>query len=258
MLRSLLIALSLTLLGMPAYAAPELDQARMVSILKDLDQRQRAVGDFTARAFLKRSEKGKEDVVYEALFYRRGQDRKFMFLVLAPKTEAGGGYLRIDGNLWMYTPSIGKWERLTERDRILGSDGRRQDFDESRLAEEYHPSYIGEGSLGKYKTWRLRLEAKPGVDVAWPILEIDIDQESGNLLKQLDFALSGKLMRRSLFPKWLKVSDSSGKAVWYAEQMFFYDEVDKGNSSVMKIEEVDLSPLPANIFTKAWLESKSR
>lgn len=256
-LASLLLGLVVLATG-TAHAQATLDDAQMLTMLKDLDVRQRALGDFTAHAFIQRKEKGKEDVVYESLFYRRGADDKFMFLVLGPKTEAGQGYLRIDDNLWLYTPRTGKWERLTERDRILGTDGRRQDFDESRLAEEYTPKFMGEGTLGKYKTWKLKLTAKAGADVAWPVLELEVDQVSGNILKRLEFALSGKLMRRSLYPKWLKITDPKGKEVWYAEQMYFYDEVEKGNESVVKIKSVDLSALPANMFTKAWLESKSR
>lgn len=252
------VLLGLSLLGTGAARAQTLDDAQMLTMLKDLDVRQRALGDFTAHAFIQRKEKGKEDTVYESLFYRRGADDKFMFLVLGPKTEAGQGYLRIDDNLWLYTPRTGKWERLTERDRILGTDGRRQDFDESRLAEEYTPSFMGEGTLGKYKTWKLKLTAKANADVAWPVLELEVDQVSGNILKRLEFALSGKLMRRSLYPKWLKITDPKGKEVWYAEQMYFYDEVEKGNESVVKIKSVDLTALAANMFTKAWLESKSR
>lgn len=255
----LLLAALVLATGLGASApALALSDPDMANILKDLDTRQRALGDFKAHAFIQRKETGKEDVLYESLFYRRGTDKKFMFLVLAPKTEAGQGYLRIDDNLWLYTPRTGKWERLTERDRILGTDGRRQDFDESRLAEEYNPSFIGEGVLGVYKTWKLKLTAKPGSDVAWPVLELEVDQQSGNVLKRLEYALSGKLMRRSLYPKWVKITDPKGKEVWYSEQIYFYDEVEKGNQSVIKIDAVDLSPLEVNMFTKAWLESKSR
>lgn len=249
----------LALLALGASSpAMALTDPEMVALLKELDVRQQAIGDFKAHAFIQRKEKGKEDVLYESLFYRRGVDDKFMFLVLAPKTEAGQGYLRIDDNLWLYSPRTGKWERLTERDRILGTDGRRQDFDESRLAEEYTPRYLGEGKLGKYTTHRLKLFAKSGKDVAWPILELDVDKDSGNVLRRLDYAGENKLMRRTLYPKWLKITDPSGKEVWYAEQIYFYDEVEKGNESLVRIKAVDLSALPPNMFTKAWLESKSR
>lgn len=254
-LGGLAVALVVGLVAPPALALTETELAEVVS---ELDERQRTVGDFKAHAFIQQKQRGKEDVAFESVFYRRGADRKFMILVLAPRTEAGQGYLRIDGNLWLYSPRTGKWERLTERDRILGTDGRRQDFDEPRLSEEYDAEYLGEGKLGRFATWRIRLTAKAGRDVAWPLLEIDVDQDSGNILKQQDFALSGKLMRTSLYPKWLKIAGPDGKDVWYPEQIHLYDEVEKGNQSVVKISAVDLSPLPANMFTKAWLESKSR
>ena len=131
-------------------------------------------------------------------------------------------------------------------------------LDESRLAEEYTPTFLGDGTLGKFKTWKIKLAVKAGKDVAWPVIELEVDQASGNVLKRLEFALSGKLMRRALYPKWAKVKDPKGKDVWYPQEMYFYDEVEKGNQSIIKIDAVDLADLPANIFTKAWLESKSR
>ena len=35
-------------------------------------------------------------------------------------------------------------------------------------------------------------------------------------------------------------------------------EIDKANSTLVLIKSIDLRPLDANHFTKAWLESKSR
>src|SRR5690606_28014963 len=119
------------------------------------------------------------------------------------------------------------------------------------LSEEFDPSYLGEGKLGKFRTHRLKLEAKEGVDVAYPVMEIDVDQDSGNILKSQEFALSGRLMRTSYYPKWHRVeSEAKGGAVWFPRELRFYDEVDKGNSSVVTITEIDLSPIAENIFTK--------
>ena len=61
--------------------------------------------------------------------YRRDADNKFIILFTKPKEEAGKGYLKIDKNLWMYDPNTGKWERRTERERIAGTNSRREDFD---------------------------------------------------------------------------------------------------------------------------------
>jgi hypothetical protein len=40
--------------------------------------------------------------------------------------------------------------------------------------------------------------------------------------------------------------------------MRFFDEIEKGNSTLVLIKEIDLRPLEANLFTKAWLEARSR
>ncbi len=204
-------------------------------------------------------EKGKTDVVYELLVYRRDEEDKQMFLFTKPKSEAGKGYLRLEKNLWMYDPSTGRWERRTERERIGGTDTRRGDLDESRLAEEYDAKWLGEEKLGVYAVDHVKLTVKPGVDVAFPIVELWVDKGTVNVLKRQEFALSGKLMRTAYYPRWKKVFSPSKKGeVWYPEEMRFFDEIEKGNQTLILIKEIDLRPLEANLFTKAWLESKSR
>ena len=140
----------------------------MIDMLKIVDDRQRNNGDWRASAYLEQKEKDKVDVVYETEYFRRSSDQKFMILFTKPKSSAGQGYLRIDKNLWFYDPSVGKWERRTERERIGGTNSRRSDFDESRLAEEYDPTDEGEEKLGAYTAQKLLLKGKAGLDLRLP------------------------------------------------------------------------------------------
>lgn len=253
-----LALLSLLLIAAPAAAAALSDE-EMLNLLLLIDDRQRNSGDYKSLIYLEQKEKDKSDVVREALVYRRDADDKLMILFTKPKGEAGKGYLRIDKNLWSYDPGTGRWERRTERERIAGTDSRRADFDESRLAEEYTPKYEAEGKLGAYETHQLTLNAKEGIDVAYPVVKLWIDKASSNVLKRQEFALSGRLLRTAYYPKWKKVFSASKKAdIWYPPEMRFYDEVEKANSTVVLIKQIDLNPLEANLFTKAWVESKSR
>jgi outer membrane lipoprotein-sorting protein len=239
--------------------ASALEKDELQKVLETIDERQRNSGDYKSLAFIHTKEKDRDDIVMEAVVYRRDQDDKFMILLLNPKAERGKGYLRVDKNMWMYDPSVGRWERRTERERIAGSDSRRTDFDESRLSEEYTSEYLGEAKLGKFKTWHIKLTEKEGVDVPYPVSELWVDQATSNILKQQDYAASGKLMRTSYTPRWKKkFSESKKKEVWYPGEIRIYDEVEKDNSTIVKLKSVDLRSLPANIFTKAWLESKSR
>ena len=236
-----------------------LDKAEMVKILETLDDRQRNSGDYKTLVYIEQKEKGKNDLLYEAIVYRRDADDKFMILFSKPKSEAGKGYLRLDKNLFLYDPAVGKWERRTERERIGGTNSRRSDFDESRLAEEYDPEFIGDDTLGKFQAYHLKLTAKKGVDVAYPVIEIWVHKETTNTLKQQEYALSGRLLRTSYYPQWgKKFSESKGTDVYYPKQIRIFDEVEKGSNTTVVLREVDLRSLDANIFTKAWLESKSR
>ena len=182
-----------------------------------------------------------------------------MILFLQPKSERGKGYLRINKNLWFYDARTGKWERRTERERIGGTGSNRQDFDESRLAVEYTATYKGMSKLGRYQAHKLELRAKKGFDVAYPKLRMWVDKASKNVLKRQDFAASGKLLRTSYYPQWKRMYSPSKKAqVWYPKQIRIFDEIEKANRTTILIRQVDLRSLPKNIFTKAWLESKSR
>ena len=259
-LRLSLVLFALTAcVALPVWADEALTKDEMQRLLEQIDKRQRNNGDYKALAFIEQKERGKSDLLYEVAIYRRDEDDKLMLLFLKPKSEAGKGYLRIENNLFFYDPTVGKWERRTERERIGGTGSQRADFDESRLAEEFEPEFVGSEKLGKFDTYHLKLTAKEGADVAYPVVELWIDKKTGNVLKQQERALSGRLMRTSYYPKWGRLfSESKGEYVYFAKEIRIYDEVEKGKQTRIVMRKVDLSPLDPNIFTKAWLESKSR
>jgi hypothetical protein len=256
-MKTTLALMAVLALAGPAAAAP-LSKEEMLKQLTEVDMRQRNNGDYKSLFYMEQKETGKADVIYEGVFYRRSEDKRLMILFLQPKASQGQGYLRLETNLWFYDPSVGKWERRTDRERIGGTNSRRSDFDDSRLAEEYVPEFVGDEKLGVYPVVHLKLNLKDGVDAAFPVIQIWIDKDN-NVLKRQEYALSGKLMRTAYYPKWKKAFSESKKGdVWYPEEIRFYDEVEKGNSTVMQIKDVDFKNLEQNMFTKAWLESKSR
>lgn len=256
-LGALLFAGSFALRAAPAFADPS--AADMLKTLQTYDDRQRNSGDWSSTVYIEQKETGKSALVYLAETYRRDATDSLVILFTKPQAEAGKGYLRLDNNLFFYDPTVGKWERRTERERIGGTGGQRQDFDQSRLAEEYTPAFVAAETLGQYKVNHLKLTAKEGVDVAYPVVDVWFDTATGNMLKRQDFALSGRLMRTTLYPQWVKMYSASKKAdIYYPKEIRIYDEVEKGNSTVISMQTVNLSPVQDTIFTKAWLEAKSR
>lgn len=255
-MRTFFLAVSVVLAAQPALA---MEKPEMVKLLVEIDDRQRNGGDYKALVYLEQKEKDKADVVREVLVYRRDADDKLMLLFSKPKSEEGKGILRLDKNLWTYDPGTGKWDRTTERERIGGTNTRRSDFDESRLAEEFEPSFQGEQKLGNFETVVMELKVKEGFDVAYPVQKLWVDKANHNILKRQEFALSGKLARTSYYPKWQKLFSESKKAeLWFPGEIRIFDEIEKSNSTLVLFKAVDLNPLDQNMFTKAWLESKSR
>lgn len=239
-----------------ALAMAEPDLKKLVA---EIDDRQRNSGDYKSIVFIEQTEKGKVTQAFEATVFRRDADDKWMLLFTKPKSEAGKGYLRLDKNLFLYEPALGKWERRTDRSGIGGTNSRRQDFDESRLSEEYVAKFIADEKLGKFDVHHISLTAKPEADVASPILHLWVDKESRNILKRQEKSLSDKLLRTLYYPGWdKKFSKSKGSDVYIPRQIRIIDEVEKGNSTTVVLRESNLDSLPSNIFTKAWLESQSR
>lgn len=245
-----------TVWATPALA---LTPEEVTKIVQTVDERQRAPGDFKASCYIEQKQKDKNDLIFESLVYRREEQEKFVFLTVKPKSEAGKGWLRVDKNMFLYDPSVGKWDRRTERERIANTDTRRADLDSSRYSRDFDAVYKGEEVLGKVKAHRIELTVKKGVDVAYPRVEIWADATTGNLMKQLDYGESGKLMRSVYYPKWGKSMSEVKKAdVYYPREIRIFDELDKGNSTVVQLDNIELKPLEANIFTKAWVESQSK
>jgi outer membrane lipoprotein-sorting protein len=258
MLFPALLISGLVLASQTASAAPP-TSAEVTDIVKSIDGRQHNSGDWRSLVYIEQKQGQSVDVAYEAMIYRRSEDQRLVILLTKPKASQGQGYLRIDQNLWFYDPTVGKWERRTESERIGGTNSRRSDFDESRLAQDYDAEFVGEEKVGSANTISLKLSGKQGRDLAFPVIKLWVDRETRNVLKRQEFALSGKLLRTSYFPKWTKLYSESKKGdVWFPQEVRMLDEVEKSNQTTVVVRSVDLKPVERNLFTKAWLESKSR
>jgi hypothetical protein len=254
-----------------ASQAKALSDDETKKVVFTVDEKQRNSGDYASTVVIEEWEKKKDAVAkqskdpyelkkaFEARIYRRDEDDQLIILFSKPKAEAGKGYLRKEKTLLLYEPSLGKWERQTERASIGGTGSKREDFDESRLSEEYTAKWVADEKLGKFEVHRIKLNAKPGLDVAFPIIELWVDKATQNVLKREESALSGKLLRRALYPGWEKrFSKSKGADVYVPKEIYAYDLLEDEKLTKVKLQDVNLDPLEKNMFTKAWIEGQSR
>lgn len=251
--------LQLALLGVPfaflAAASPARAEDPGQKILENIDQQQRVAGNLKALFFIEETQKDRK-VVREALVYRRDKGRRFLMLMTSPKSEEGSGYLRLDNNLWFYEPKTGKWDRRTEREQLGGTNVRRSDLDDTYYAEEYDVVEQKKEKLGPVVATKLVLKAKPNVDVAYPVVHLWVDSDFKRMKLQ-EFALSGKLLRTIFMARHGKVPTANGHA-WLPKEVRIFDEVEKDRQTVLLFKAYDLAELETNLFTKAWLEGKTR
>jgi hypothetical protein len=257
-MRRIVFALTMVLASLPGRPRA-MTQAEAVALLKMLDTRLNHTFDWIIKAYVEDKERGVTKLNKTLNIYRRDEQKSLIMLFTAPRSEAGSGYLRIKDNLWYYDPKVGKWERRTDRERIGGTSANRKDFDKSTLAIEYDPTYKGEVSMGKgkYTTYLIHMVQKKGANPTYPVMDIWIDKESRNVLKRQEFAASGKSLRTTYFPKW-QIVTFKGKQIWIPKEFHIFDDLVPGSVTTVVPSGIDTEPLPANIFTKAWLESKSK
>lgn len=246
-----------TLLCAGLSAAQPVASLPAQDVVRRVDARMRTPGDWRSLVLVDEVQADRR-ITREMVIFRRPQEDKFLLLISRPRTEEGNGYLRLERNLFSYDPKTGKWERRTERERIAGTNARRRDFDESRLAQEYNAEDEGTEKVGAVVARKLKLTVKEGLEVAFPQMRIWVDPNF-NLIKTQEFALSGKLLRTSLMPRHEKLVHPVSKAeFWSPKEVRIYDEVEKDRVTTLLFKAVDLRPLEQATFTKAWLESKSR
>ena len=245
-------------------ASPSTDtsmpQDKVDALVRQVTDKEYYPGDFKAVSYIKETEKGRDARVYQIEVYRRAEDEKILLLFTKPKQDAGKGYLRIDKNIWFYDPGTGKWDRRTEREQLGGSGARERDFEGIKWLDGYVASFDGNDTLGEYRIQKIRLKARAAGETAYPLIVLWIEQSKRNVLKREEYSASGKLLRSVYFPRWeeRKTSDAAKPVVWLATEMRIYDELEKGRNTIVQVKEAAFAPLEPAIFSKAWVEGKSR
>lgn len=242
-------------------ARAQLNQAQMVEALKKVDLAIAGPIDSKATwAFMQKLSDG-EEKVWQVVYYRKVKEGSLVVLATSPRTEAGKGYIRLDKNLWFYDSTTGKWERRGEDRGFFARSSRRRDLDQWSLNEEYDAAYVAKEKVGQVEAHHLKLTLKKGVgwETDFPVWDLYIAADTGLPLKADQYADSGRLMRSMFVTKWLTKKDpTNGKEVVVPQEIRVFDQVDKGVRLQMVLRDIEFGGLDGSIFTKGWVEAKSR
>ncbi len=179
-------------------------------------------------------------------------DEKSFTEYLAPPREAGTKMLKLEDQIWTYSPSTDRIIKISGhmlRQSVMGSDLSYEDLMEDRkLRLMYDAQVIGEEELDGRACWVLELTTK-AEDVAYHSRKIWVDKERFVSLKEDRFAKSGKLLKRTEVKD---VQRMDGR--WIPKKIVFKDMLKTGEGTEFMLEEVQFNAeIPDHVFSKASL-----
>ena len=172
---------------------------------------------------------------------------------LSPVTEKGTKMLKLEGQLWIYSPSTDRTIQISGhllRQSVMGSDLSYEDMmDDRKLLDVYTAKITGEEVIDTRKTWVLELTAKVA-DVAYYSQKMWVDQERYVPLKEELFAKSGQLLKKIELKDVKKIQNR-----WFPETVVYKDMLKDGKGTEFKMQNVKFDEkIPDYIFTKAALK----
>ena len=234
-------------------------QMKVETILKTYENNMTMTTDARAKVALTQQKAGEGVKAMEAMWYRRDRDNAFLLVFLAPESDKGIGYLRVNENVWMYRPNTRTFQHVNRDESIGGSNVRAENFENRKFTEFYEGLKDKKGRdiiktemLGKIQVYKFPLRAKIR-DVDYPRKIYYARTDNFLLLKEENYSGSGTLMVTVYY---LKYTTINGKYV--AIRQIYVDEFEKGNKTIVEISGISTSKLKNAIFTKAYLENLSK
>jgi outer membrane lipoprotein-sorting protein len=187
----------------------------------------------------------------ESRSWIQGEEKSFTEY-LAPPREAGTKMLKLEDQLWTFSPSTDRTIRISGhmlRQSVMGSDLSYEDFMEDRkLRDLYTAQVSGEEDYDGRPCWVLELMAKEE-DVGYYSRKVWVDKERFVVLKEDRFAKSGKLLKRT------EVKDVQRlEGRWVPKKIVFKDMLKTGEGTEFLLDEVQFNAeIPDHVFSKASL-----
>jgi outer membrane lipoprotein-sorting protein len=172
---------------------------------------------------------------------------------LSPAREQGTKMLKLDDQLWIFSPSTDRIIQISGhmlRQSVMGSDLSYEDMmEDPHLLNHYIGKVDGEEKLDDRNCWIITLSANTP-DIAYQTQKVWIDKERFIPLKKELYAKSGILLKR------MELSDVNQiQGRWFPKKILFKDILKDGDGTEFQIEEIIFNTtIPDYIFSKASLK----
>lgn len=181
-----------------------------------------------------------------------GEEKSFTEY-LSPVREKGTKMLKLEKQLWIYTPSTDRTIQIAGhmlRQSVMGSDLSYEDMlEDATFQENYTATVISEEVIDGRNCYVLELIAKKA-DIAYQKRKLWVDNERYVPLKEELYAKSGKLLKMTELSDVVRVDGR-----WFPKKVVFKDMLKDGKGTEFIIDEIEFdATIPDHIFTKASLK----
>ena len=182
----------------------------------------------------------KEFVLYTV---KKGKE-KIAALFISPASEKGRSTLRLDENMWLYIPNVGKPIRITSLQSVVGGVFNNADILRLDYAEEYNVEEVED--LGE--EYLLHLKAKTN-SVAYDQLRMWADKEK-RLPKKIECLTRASMLIKTIYFKEIK---DFGGGIVRPSVIETDSPLYKGYKSVMIFAEIKQREFKDEVFTLSFL-----
>ena len=218
-------------------------------ILRQIDENQSAENMIATSTMIIHGRRASRSVTAKS--WIQGTEKSFTEY-LSPPREAGTKMLKLEDELWMYSPQTDRTIRIAGhmlRQSVMGSDLSYEDMmEDPKLQNMYTAEVAGEEEFNNRECWVLDLSATRD-DIAYHSRKMWVDKERMIALKENRYAKSGKLLKTAEIKEVLR---QDGR--WYPKETVFKDALSQGKVTEYIIESIEFNAdIPEYIFTKASL-----
>lgn len=181
-----------------------------------------------------------------------GNDKSFTEY-LSPAREKGTKMLKLDKQLWIYSPSTDRTIQISGhmlRQSVMGSDLSYEDMmSDKKLLEQYKAEVTSEEVIDGRKCWVINLTAIVS-DINYYSQKVWVDKERYVTLKSQLFAKSGKQLKEITFSNVEKIQGR-----WYPKVFVYKDMLKQGKGTKLTISSIQFDVnIPDNVFNKGNLK----
>jgi outer membrane lipoprotein-sorting protein len=188
----------------------------------------------------------------ESKSWSKGEKKSFSEY-LSPPREQGTKMLKLDDQLWIFSPSTDRIIQISGhmlRQSVMGSDLSYEDMmEDPHLLNHYSGKIETEEKLGERMCWVISLSAT-SPDVAYQSQKLWVDKDRYIPLKKELYAKSGMLLKRMELSDVIQIQGR-----WYPKRILFKDVLKEGEGTEFIIEDIQFNAeIPDYILSKASLK----